>query len=84
MLVKKFDYHEGYYDLSVEFQMGIGGFGPSPTEAVPTVIAGVTRIGLVKTASPVGKAVVDASLVNPLPEQKARPKAKPRRGSDPT
>lgn len=64
LLVKFYEIHEGKYELSVEFQIGVGGVGPSAESIVPGAMVGVNRLGL--TLSLVdGPNTVDASVVNP-------------------
>lgn len=65
LLVRHQGLHEGLYDLAVEFQIGVGGVGPSPELVLPGAILGVKRIGL-KQALALGPTTVDASVINPL------------------
>lgn len=65
LLVKHQGMHEGLYDLAIEFQIGVGGVGPSPELVLPGAMVGVKRIGL-KQAVVLGPATVDASVINPL------------------
>lgn len=64
LLVKHYKLHEGRYDLSVEFQIGVGAVGPDPDHLSPGATFAVTRIGLTPTQA-LGGASVDAGEVNP-------------------
>lgn len=64
ILIKEFGYHQGLFDLSIEFQIGIGGVGPDPTSQIPGAMIGVSKIGLLNAKS-FGPTTVDASVVNP-------------------
>lgn len=64
ILIQKYDYNEGLFDLSIEFQIGIGGVGPDPTSQIPGAMIGVSKIGLLSTDI-LGPTTVDASIVNP-------------------
>ncbi len=65
ILVKEKKLHKGLFDLSFEFQIAVGGVGPSPESVAPGVMFSISRIGLVK-AQQVGPHTVDAALVNPV------------------
>jgi len=64
MLVKRYGLHEGLWDLSVEFQVGIGPMGPSPSDILPGAMFRLSRIGLAPAIQP-GPQTVDAAVVNP-------------------
>jgi hypothetical protein len=64
LLIKKNKLHEGRFDLSIEFQIAVGGVGPTPETVVPGAMIGVKRIGLLRTELD-GPHTVDASIVNP-------------------
>jgi hypothetical protein len=64
MLIKHQKLHEGFYDLSFEFQISVGGFGASPETVLPGAMFGISRIGLSKSDK-VNINSVDASKVNP-------------------
>jgi hypothetical protein len=49
ILVKSQGLHEGLYNLSIEFQIGVGAIGPSPESICPGAMIGISRIGLLKT-----------------------------------
>lgn len=73
ILIKYHDIHEGYFALNVEFQVGFGMMGPTPNEAVPSVIAGLARVGLNKVSEPT-EHTVDAADVNPAKTVETRAK----------
>lgn len=73
LLVKHYDIHEGLFDLSIEFQIGIGAVGPSPDAIVPGAMIGVQRVGLIPSTV-VGPSTIDAAAVNPA--KKTRKKKK--------
>lgn len=66
ILVKHLGYHEGIWDISVEFQISIGALGPSADKILPGAMVGVSRIGLMRTETR-GPHTVDAAVVNPAP-----------------
>ncbi len=71
ILVKNQGLHEGLYNLSIEFQIGVGAIGPSPESICPGAMIGISRIGLLKTEeSKKNIHTVDAAKVNP--EKKKR------------
>lgn len=51
LLVKHYGLTEGKFEISIEYQMGSGSFGPSPDRLVPSVAIGVSRIGLVPSTA---------------------------------
>ena len=65
VLIKHYGYHKGVFNLVVEFQIGVGNFGPDPLMPAPGAALGVTRIGLGPAPVPPNNASVDASVVNP-------------------
>jgi hypothetical protein len=69
LLVKHFNLHEGLYEVSVGFQIGVGAIGPTPELSVPGAMFGVANIGLVK-AKEVNPHAVDAKEVNPIRKSK--------------
>ncbi len=62
VLVKHHGLNEGLWEVSLEFQVAIGKFGPSAEVALPGVISGVSKIGLVK-AGVLGPDTVDAAAI---------------------
>jgi len=65
VLIKHYGHHQGFFNLTVEFQIGVGNVGPDPSMPAPGVALGVTRIGLGPAPASPNKASVDASVVNP-------------------
>ena len=65
ILVKHYDFHEGIFNLLVEFQVGVGSVGPDPLKPAPGAAIGVTRIGLAPAPVPPNSTSVDASILNP-------------------
>jgi hypothetical protein len=65
LLIKHFDYHEGLFDLGFEFQIGVGSFGPDPSNAYPGIVLGIKAMGLTPTSVTTGLGVADAAIVNP-------------------
>jgi hypothetical protein len=64
ILIKHYGYHEGFYEVGVQFNIAIGAVGPVPTQVAPGAVLTVGGIGLSRCleSSPLG---VDASVVNP-------------------
>lgn len=69
ILVKHHNFHEGLYELTVEFQIAVGAVGPDSSSIAPGAMIGVRRIGLMK-ASAAGPSTVNAAEANP-PTKKA-------------
>lgn len=69
LMLKDAGIHEGIWSLSVNFRLGAGSFGPSPTEVTPTGFVGVEGVGLQKIEvspdSPIPPLAFDAALLNP-------------------
>lgn len=64
VLIRHYDFHDGYYDLSVEFNIGVGAVGPNSNQLAPGAILGISRIGL-NLSENMGPMSVDAAIVNP-------------------
>lgn len=75
LLIKHYGIHEGNYDLLIEFQIGMGAFGPTPDMQAPGAMIGISKMGLVK-APQVSVLTVDAALVNPPEKQRRTRKSK--------
>lgn len=67
ILIKHKNIHEGLFGLAVQFEVAVGGVGPSPESIYPGAMIGVSGFGLGKAESP-GPRIVDASEVNPKPK----------------
>jgi len=65
LLIKNHGLHEGLYDLTIEFQIGIGGVGRDAESLMPGASFGVSKIGLLP-ATAIGPTTVDAAEVNPI------------------
>jgi hypothetical protein len=65
ILIKHNNFHEGLYELTFEFKISVGAFGPEPKSVYPGAIMGISRVGISKTS--IEKInTVDAAKVNPL------------------
>lgn len=78
LLLKHYGIHEGLYDVSVEFQIGLGAFGPDADKQLPSAIVGLSRVGLAPAAKQ-SPQTLDASKINPAmhPTEKVARAAKP-------
>jgi hypothetical protein len=72
LLLRHYGVHEGFYEVTVEFQLAVGGIGPDPNNIYPSAIVGVSKIGLrrIPEGKP-GPGLVDAAEVNPPARAKA-------------
>ena len=68
MILKERGIHDGMWTLSVEFQLGVGFAGTQPSQALPTAMASVSRIGIAR-ANEQGGISFDAAELNPPPPQ---------------
>ena len=66
-------FHEGLYDLSIEFSFAVGNIGPTKEQMLPGAMFGVSGVGLIKTEQ-VGPNTVDAALVNPTKPSRKKKK----------
>ncbi len=71
VLIQHYDFNEGYFDLSVEFNIGVGAVGPNPNELTPGAILSISRIGLTHSEN-MGPMSVDAATVNPKRKQRKK------------
>jgi hypothetical protein len=64
ILIKHYGFHEGFYEVGIQFNIAVGSVGPDPSQAAPGAVLTVGGIGLSKCleSSPLG---VNASIVNP-------------------
>lgn len=81
LLIKHHGFHEGQFDLLLEYQFGVGAFGPSPAEINPGVMIGIAKLGLTRSVKP-GPLTVNAADVNPEPKRKKRKGPSGRTESD--
>ncbi len=75
ILIRHFDLHEGRYQLTLGFRIGIGAVGgePGTNAPVPGAMIGVEGIGLGKVIDDaVGPNIVDAAVVNPAKKKRAK------------
>jgi len=70
-LLKQQGIHTGKWSLAVEFALGVGTAGPSATEAMPTAMASVARVGIQQTQD-VNSVTYDAQDLNPAPTKPKR------------
>jgi len=71
ILIKSQGLHEGLYNLSIQFQIGVGAIGPSPESICPGAMVGVSRVGLSKTEETKKNIhTVNAAEVNPSPKKR--------------
>lgn len=77
LLIKHYGYHEGLFDISVQFQLGTGAIGPGEDNLLPGVMIGFSGIGL-KKVSKIGSNTLNAAEINPAKElrQPAKPRSK--------
>lgn len=62
LLVRHYGLTEGMYDVALEYQIGLGAFGPAPDKIGPGLAISVTSIGLSRSPQP-GPFTVDASTL---------------------
>lgn len=73
ILVKSEGLHEGLYNLSIEFKIGVGTIGPPEESILPGAVVGISRIGLSKTEeSEKNIHTVNAAEVNPAPKKRSQ------------
>lgn len=77
ILVKHFGLHNGKYDISIEFNIGVGAVGPNEQSRLPGAMIAVSRIGVMQ-ANQDGPATVNAAEINPKPSAAKKPRAKPK------
>ena len=77
ILVKHFELHDGKYDISIEFNIGVGAVGPDEQSRLPGAMIAVSRIGVMQ-ANQDGPATVNAAEINPKPAAAKKPRAKPK------
>lgn len=71
LLIKHYGFHEGKFDLLLEYQFGVGAFGPTTESVNPGVMVAIAKLGLTPAAQ-TGPLTVDASEVNPRPSTKRK------------
>lgn len=74
-LIKQSNIHDGLWALSINFNVGIGLYGPAPDQVYPGGTITVQQIGITRHVGPPpagpGQITVDASKVNPKRGAKA-------------
>ena len=68
-MVRHLNLKEGLYDLAFQFQVSVGGVGPTPETIMPGAMFGVAGIGLARSLV-VGANTVDAAKLQPLKARK--------------
>lgn len=72
IMLKDAGIHEGFWNLSVNFRLGAGAFGPTPEDVVPSGFVGVEAIGIqrmeLKEGQPIPPLTFDAKDLNPPPK----------------
>lgn len=78
VVIRHFKIHEGVYQLSIGFKIGVGGFamdGGPDAVPLPGAMVGVEGVSLARIPPGVNAPnAVDAAKVNPAPKLKARPR----------
>lgn len=64
LLIKHYGHSEGLFDLVLQVNIAVGQIGPTPEQALPGAMFGVSGIGLIKVEMK-GAMTVDAADVNP-------------------
>lgn len=76
ILIRHFDLHEGRYQLTLAFRIGVGAVGgePGTNNPVPGAMIGVEGLGLGKVADDAaeGPNIVDAAVVNPAKKRRTK------------
>ena len=73
ILVKNQGLHEGFYNLSIQFQIGVGAVGPSSELICPGAMVGISRVGLSKTEETKKNIhTVNAAEVNPALKKRSQ------------
>ena len=70
LLIKHYGLHEGMFEISAEFMIGMGPVGPSPDALVPGASVGIAGIGLVRAHENAGPTAINAAEVNPAPKKR--------------
>lgn len=71
LLIKHNGISDGLFNASIEFNIGVGEMGPTPSSIFPCAMIGVSRVGLSKVAQ-AGPNTVDAAIVNPAKKPRSR------------
>lgn len=76
LMLKDRGIHEGLWVLQIRFGLGAVNAGPSEDDVHPTAMVPVQGIGILRVDQP-GPLVVDAAVVNPASQTKAKIKSEP-------
>ena len=65
ILIRHYGFHDGFYEIGIQFNIAVGSVGPDATSVAPGAVLAVAGVGLSRcpATSPMA---VDASVVNPL------------------
>lgn len=74
LLIKDQGLHEGYFDISVNYGIMMGGFLSPNGQTCPSAIVAIEGIGL-KQVPELAGAALDAAVVNPAKKKRSSPKA---------
>lgn len=72
LLIRNHGLHEGFYELSVTFDITGGVFGFNEKQPQPGVACVFGGVGIARVEAPTERSV-DAAIVNPAPVTKAKP-----------
>ena len=72
ILIRHYGFHEGFYEVGIQFNIAVGSVGPDAAQIAPGAVLTVGGIGLSRCpeSSPLG---VNAAVVNPadvVPDKK--------------
>jgi hypothetical protein len=78
LLIKHYDLHEGLFDVSLEFGLGVGPVGPNQESLTPGVIVTIQKVGLLQVPkdTPQNNSILDASKVNAVKKRSSKTKKK--------
>ncbi len=63
LLIKEKGFAEGKFELTIDFQIGVGSFGPTPKEKYPGAALSIVQIGIAETDND-GPFIIDASSLD--------------------
>lgn len=72
LLARHYGLTEGMFDVALEFQVGMGAFGPSPDKVGPGLAISVSRVGLARSPQP-GPFTIDASKLKASRKRRSTP-----------
>ena len=73
ILIKHFDFHEGFYEVGVQFNIAVGSVGPDATQIAPGAVLTVGGVGLSKCpeSSPLAVNAAEVNPLRPIPKKKS-------------